>query len=216
MIRILSPFKRMPAWAPTLIAGLALAPSAGAGYILDTSIDTAHTNTIHVNLGTTAGGTDLVKNEDAYAGPFTSTLVETGPGGTKTTLATGTTYCVKVNAAIGTTDSYAGTIGTSAVNSNGGTALNGNGALLSAIADDGTVPTTTLGGEARQLALWSALYNGAGPLNQAGAFFTVSTADLKATAGLETLTDALLARAVTEEGRNRRSSSSTPPGGARI
>ncbi len=195
MIRIPRSLK----WFPTLLVGIALTPAAKASYVLETSLDLAHTNSIHLSLGTTAGGHQVVNDQNVNAGSFTSKLIAAGDDEEMNVLRTVTTYCVKLDAPIGTHDAYEGTLGTTAHNGNHGTALNGNGALIAAIADDGVVPTTRLGNEARQLAIWSALYNGAGPLNRAGSFFTVSQDDLNATAGLETLADSLLARAVNEK-----------------
>ena len=186
--------KRISATLPALLALAATAPAARAQLVIHTDIDTSRTNTVHLSLGTTPGGTDRVNNEYVYAGPFRSTLTEAVAGGGTKDLGTFTTYCVKLTANIGVDDQYAVTSGTTAVNSNGGPALNGNGALIAAIARDGGVPNTPLGGEARQLALWSALYNGAGPLNAPGDRFTVNGADLKATVGLEPLIDGLLSR----------------------
>ena len=180
---------------PAILTFLGLADSARADMILYTDVDTSHTNAIHVSLGTTPGGTDLVNNEYAYAGPLRSTLVQTNAGGGSTTLGVYTTYCVELTAPIGTTDHYAVALGTTKVDSQGNPTLNGQGALIATIADDTTIPATALGGEARQLAIWSALYNGAGALNQTGDLFTVNQADLKATTGLETLADNILARA---------------------
>ena len=179
------------------IALLVMASAAHADLLLATDLNPAATNTIHVSLGTSAGGTNVINNEYVYAGPFNVTWTETLAGGGSRVMGPILTFCVKLTANIDLKDSYGVTLGNTNSLINGAPALNGNGALIAAIARDTAIPTTALGGEARQLAFWSALSNGAGPLNGANDLFSVNKTDLNASAnaGLEQMTDALLTRA---------------------